>query len=755
VLLTLALLLAGGASAAAQRPTISRAVPRVLARDSLAPLWLFAGAGVSLDAVSQWVADHGGAVRRRSRWLHAVSAVLPPAAVTAVAQLSLLTRVQPVAQFRRAEPDTVVPASPEAAALPFGTTAGLDTLYGNSAMPLRVLRLFPLVSAGLTGLGVRIAILDTGFETELSPFAGTTIAGQYDFVFNDSIVRNEAVDVAGASSHGTSVWSLLGARVPNTLIGIAPAAEYLLAKTEDIRSETQLEEDNYVAALEWADSLGAQVVSSSIGYLTFDDGSGYPPSDLNGDIPVTTQAADAAVARGMVLLTAMGNEGPGTSTLITPADGDSVLGIGAEDSTGTIAGFSSRGPTADGRIKPDLVGPGVSIWLALPTVSGGVTYGRGSGTSFSTPILAGAAALFLQAHPGYDPIALQEAFKAAADQSAAPENARGWGRPDVLVATSFPRGLAVLEPGDSLQAINPRFVWTVPDAPTLALPFTYRLRVTRTGGTVVLLDTLVTDTSAILPAILHGGVQIQWTLTATSADSAAVTARASGPLTIPDWVRLTTLDDPAGTTIRELRPAFRWTSPKVWGTPGPFVYDLAIERADNGQVDLDVKALPGTTYTPTVDLERNTPYRWMVTAHLGTAAETARSSGTFVIVDNSAPSVTSLFQNFPNPFPRPAAGQMTTCLWFDLAVGGFIELAILDLRGYRVRRLLPSPDLSGYLGPGRYGRALTGGAGCDPDYAWDGTTDRGETVTPGVYLARLRTPDGTYYKRIVYLGPNP
>ena len=291
------------------------------------------------------MSDHGGTVRRHSRWLHAISAVLPTTAVATARALPTLVHIQPVARFRRAVPDTVMPVLPGAAPAP-EVGAGVDTLYGNSAMPLRLLRLFPLVEAGLSGLGVRIAILDTGFETELVPFAGTIVAGQYDFVFNDSIVRNEAADVSGASSHGTSVWSLLAARVPGTLMGIAPAAEYLLAKTEDIRSETPLEEDNYVAALEWADSLGARIVSSSIGYLTFDDGSGYTGSDLNGDLAVTTRAADSAAARGILVVTAMGNEGPGTMTLITPADGDSVLGIGAEDSTGAVASFSSRGPTA-------------------------------------------------------------------------------------------------------------------------------------------------------------------------------------------------------------------------------------------------------------------------------------------------------------------------------------------------------------------------------------------------------------------------
>src|SRR5207247_6214951 len=164
--------------------------------------------------------------------------------------------------------------------------------------------------------------------------------------------------------------------------------------TEDVRRETRGEEDNYVAALEWAASIGVDIASSSLGYLAFDNGFSYTPSQLNGDVAVTTVAADSAAARGILVVTAAGNEGPGFRTLVTPGDADSVITAGAEDSLGTIASFSSRGPTADGRLKPDLTAPGVAVC----TVAGG-PLGRLSGTSFATPILAAAAALVKQLHP--------------------------------------------------------------------------------------------------------------------------------------------------------------------------------------------------------------------------------------------------------------------------------------------------------------------------------------------------------------------
>ena len=749
------LLALAATTVAAQRPAVSPRLAAALQRDSLHPVWLFARPALPLDSLRSWIVAQRGRPRQASRWLNAVSAVLPPGVIEAARRHAGLSRVQPVARYRRVGmPDTVEPAVfLPGAAFP---APAQDSLFGPSAMPLRRLNLFPLVEKGLTGAGVRVAVLDTGFETELATFAGVTIGAQYDFVFGDSVVRNEVADAPSASTHGTSVWSLLAARVPGTMVGIAPNATFLLAKTEDVRSETPLEEDTFVAALEWADSLGADLVSSSLGYLGFDDGSGYAPEDLDGDIAVTTRAADSAVARGIVVISAMGNEGPAARTLITPADGDSVLGIGAEDSTGFVTGFSSRGPTADNRVKPDFIAPGAAIWVAFPQVGGGASYGRGNGTSYATPIVAGAATLFLEAHPGYDPIALREALRRNADQRAAPDNARGWGRPDLHSATVYPKGLTMTESGDTLTSVVPRFTWTVPDAPGFAQPFTFRLRVTRESGAgLTLLDTTVADTSMVLPVPLHGGVVISWFLAATSADSAVATAVSSATLTVPAWVTLETLDNPAGTTIRDFRPEFRWASPEAPAPPGPFQYDLRVTRADNAQIEVAADSLVTTSYVPEFDLERNTPYRWSVTARLGIEEEVVTSRGTFVIVDDTSPPVTTLFQNFPNPFPQPATGLPGTCLWFDLAVEGVVTLEILDLRGLPIKRMLPRNELGPFLRPGRYGRPEAGDPGCDARFAWDGTTEDGEAVNPGVYLAKLSTPEGVFFKRIVFTGANP
>ncbi len=736
----------------AQTPTVSPIVERLARIDTTLSVWLFARPSADLSVINSAVVAAGGRPRRTSRWLHAVSADLEGETVVAMLARTDLHHIQLVRRFRR--PRTPIPTpSPPA----FGLAAPTqDSVYGPSAMPLRRLNMLPVVERGVRGAGVRIAVFDTGFETDLPLFAAAIVFAQFDFVFNDSVVRNEVGDAVNASTHGTQVWSLLAANVPDTLLGIAPDASYLLAKTEDVRSETRLEEDNYVAALEWADSIGVDIVSSSIGYTLFDDLTGYGPSDMTGDIAVTTVAADLAAERGILIVTAVGNQGAeGATSLITPADADSVIAVGAEDSLGAVAVFSSRGPTADGRIKPDLSAPGVAVWVAVPN-AGLVTFNRVNGTSFATPIVAGAAVLFKEIHPGLGPIAIREALRNAADNREAPDNDRGWGRPDLLRAVTFPQGVTLLPPGPPvLETITPTFTWSVPNTPAFAQPMSYRLRLGEdTAFARIITDITLPDTTFTLLSPLAPGTPLAVELTATSADSVKAVVRGDTLFETPEWVVLQALDDPGGTTTREFRPTFTWSSPDVASPPGPFLFSVSVVRAVDGDVDVLGDSITTTSFTPEHDLERNTPYRWRVTAHVGSDSVTVESRGTFVIVDDTAPPVTALFQNFPNPFPNTAIGQSATCFWFDLAVDGVVRLDVLDLRGHIARTLIPADGLGPFLLPGRYGRpsAFAGGR-CDPRLEWDGTTADGTFVPPGVYLAKLATSDGTFFKRVVFLGP--
>jgi len=751
--LGLAALAAVAPATAAQRPTVSPRLERAARADSTLVIWLFARPAAALETIAEAVARAGGRVRHQSRWLHAVSAEIPAPALELFRARSDLRHLQPVTVFRR---DTT--ALPAVRALP-ALRAAIDGPYGPSAMPLRRLNLFPLIERGFRGTGVRIAILDTGFETELPAFSAASVLAQRDFVFGDDVVRDEPEDQPGASRHGTQVWSLFTANVPDSILGIAPNAQYLLAKVEDVRQEVRMEEDNFVAALEWAATLGADVVNSSLAYLTFDDGTGYTFDDLNGDIAVTTVAADAAAALGIVVLTAVGNDGAsGSRTLATPADGDSVLAVGAEDSLGFRAAFSSQGPTADGRMKPDFTAPGVSV-LVLSPQGGAQTYGRVNGTSFSTPVLAAAVALLREIHPGLSPVDVRQALRLTGTNRAAPDSLLGWGRPDLFVAAIFPRGVTVTQPtgGGVIGEVTPRFQWSAPDVPAFAQPATFRLRLWRdTTRASLLFDTTTTVATSVTFPPLAPGATFTFELAATAADSARIVIVSAATYTVPPWITLTTLNDPAGVTIRDATPLFAWQAAQVHPPFPPMTFDLRVFREDGDAIELQALDLTETTFEPAQELEFNTPYRWQVMARLAGDSVTVESAGPFVIVRDEVPAVTTLFQNFPNPFPNTSIGQSSTCLWFDLARQGNVGLEILDVRGHLVRRLIPAPGLGPFFTAGRYGRPPMGSVEqCDPRFAWDGTAENGTIAPAGLYLAKLTTPNGNFFRRLVFLGNSP
>jgi len=736
------------ASLSAQRPAVSPVLPRVWARDTIISAWLFVRPGVPLAITVARAARLGARVRVRSRWLHAISVDAPTAALRALAQDRDLRRIQPLGRFRLAPRGAFETPRPSTAAPGDTCPAGGDAILGPSEMPYRLLHLRPLTNAGVDGTGVRIAILDGGFDTQNPAFAGITVTAQYDFVFGDTIVRNEPADDPSAHGHGTAVWSLFAGDVPGRLHGVARGASYLLAKTEDVRSEMRVEEDNYVAALEWADSIGVDIVSSSLAYLSFDNGFSYTPSQLNGDVAVTTVAADIAAQRGILVVTAAGNSGPGTRTVWTPADGDSVLAVGAEDSLGGLANFSSRGPTADGRIKPDFTAPGVDICV----VTGRGHVSRLNGTSFATPLLAASAALVKQLHPTMTPMDLRAAFRRWGANRLAPDSLRGWGRPDVTAAATFPVGVMPIAPVTGpLSSVTPTFTWNVGTVPPAASPVTYQLRIARDSAGVPLVDTTLTNvTTYALRIPLKPGQPLLWRIDATAATGDTASTGVIGPIAVPAWASLTALSDPAGATTDSVQPTFTWTSPAIAVPPGPFTYDLFVQRVSEAIPDFGAGGLTGTTFRIPEPLERNTAYHWHVVTHAGSDTSQSASQGSFLVLDASTPSATLLYQNFPNPFP--AAGRDSTCLWFDLATTGLVEVEILDLRGNPVRRFVPGPDFPPILTAGRYGRGPAGGATCDPRLMWDGRAGDGRLLPAGVYLYKLKAPGIVLFKRIVFRG---
>jgi subtilisin family serine protease len=299
--------------------------------------------------------------------------------------------------------------------------------YGPSGGQLTQIGVPAAHDLGLHGEGVMVAVFDTGFDTLFhEAFAAMSIVDRHDFVNGDDDVANGGD--RGEGSHGTATLSVLGGYAPGHLIGPAFNATFLLAKTEDTSSETPVEEDNWAAAAEWAEARGADVISSSLGYLTYDPGfPSYTADDMNGQTAISTRAADLAGERGVVVVNSAGNAGPSTvhNTLGAPADGRLVLTVGAVTSLGLRATFSSVGPTADGRIKPDVAAQGVAVITAAPGTPSGYT--SLNGTSFSCPLTAGVVALVLQARPSASVSEVEDVLRATASQAAQPDNLLGWG----------------------------------------------------------------------------------------------------------------------------------------------------------------------------------------------------------------------------------------------------------------------------------------------------------------------------------------
>jgi len=381
-----------------------------------------------LEAVSSC----GAHLRFTSRWLNAVSVEADAGTLERICDLPFVRKVQPVAKYWPCHRNLKF----EESGVPREKKVNShfdDPDYGPSFGQLELCHVPAMHARGLTGNGIRLCLLDTGFWLEHEVFDSANVIATWDFINGDSIVWNEPdQDTVFQHDHGTITLSAAAGKKDGSLYGPAFGAELILGKTEDVRGETQIEEDFYVAGLEWADSLGADVVSSSLGYLDW-----YTYEDMDGNTAVTTIAVDIAVSRGIVICTAAGNERLSEwGHIIAPADADSVIAVGAVDSTGEIAPFSSPGPTADGRIKPELCAHGHGTYAAIPWF-GPSGYLRASGTSLSTPIIGGICALLLEAHPDWTPMQLREALLMTASQAASPDTNYGWGIADGLAALDY------------------------------------------------------------------------------------------------------------------------------------------------------------------------------------------------------------------------------------------------------------------------------------------------------------------------------
>ncbi|HEY4655748.1 MAG TPA: S8/S53 family peptidase [Cyclobacteriaceae bacterium] len=366
----------------------------------------------------QGVSSTGANVLHPTRWMNGVLVECDETMLAGIQALPYVDRVELVAQGSKPE------NSGRRRSTARSTDAGESLVTANQ---LSMLGIDEMHASGYHGEGVNIAILDAGFPGVNTAGAFSHIVDEdrlittYDFVHDDG-------DVFVQSNHGTSVFSVIGAYIPDAFTGGAYGASFQLYITEDVASEYRIEEYNWLFAAERADSAGADIISTSLGYNTFDDPTmDYSKADLDGITSVIARAAQWASDRGIAVVSSAGNEGSNSwETITTPADNEYVLAVAAVTPGGVRSPISSIGPSADGRIKPDVaaMGIGVSVVNAAGNLS------TSSGTSLSAPLITSLLAGVWQRYPGLTSGELMEAVRSSASQAENPDFLLGYGIPN-------------------------------------------------------------------------------------------------------------------------------------------------------------------------------------------------------------------------------------------------------------------------------------------------------------------------------------
>lgn len=379
--------------------------------------------------VNSWYIDSleaaGAKVLLTSRWFN--SATIKVDTDTVLKRINKLTFVKSCQKvYRKSKNSTQVTGSVTR------THEYDDQNYGESYRQIAMLNGQYLHQKGCKGEGILIAVIDAGFFKADSLqafkylFDNHRILATHDFLAGNDSVYEDA-------SHGMMVLSAIAGRIPGKLLGTAPEAEFLLLRSEDASSEYLIEEDAWTSAAEYADSAGADVINSSLGYTTFDDPSmNHDYSQLDGKTTRVTRAANTAFSKGIIVLNSAGNEGNKPWKYISaPADGDSVIAVGAVDASRKRARFSSIGPASDGAVKPNVAAMGQATVVAS-TYDGEII--NVNGTSLSSPVMAGMTACLLGAFPAKTNREIKKVIEMSASQYAMPDDSLGYGIPDFKLA---------------------------------------------------------------------------------------------------------------------------------------------------------------------------------------------------------------------------------------------------------------------------------------------------------------------------------
>jgi subtilisin family serine protease len=751
-------------------------------------------AGVMSDGLDVPVADEytraveatGAHIRTHSRWLNAVS--VEDLDLSAIMALPCVAGIAPVATGR-VSPD---PAS-QADAGPAAASTGVIFYpfnYGLALQQVMQLNVPEMHALGYSGENIRIAVFDTGFRTEHAAFADLLADGRiiaaYDFIYGDSVVANEEEDALQQDRHGTQVLSTITGFAPGDFVSPAYNAEFILAKTEFVAGETPVEEDYYVSALEWADSLGADIVTSSLSYNF-----GYV---LDGAHAITSVAAMSAASRGILLCTAMGNSGSAPMSLGAPADAFGIVSVGAVDQLGLITAFSSRGPTADGRIKPEVCARGSSVWTVDPSST--TQYTPASGTSLSTPLVSSSAALLAEAHPDWAPVMLREALMQSGDHAVSPDNAYGWGTIDLLWALECtPFGaLQLTEMGDSDRYEAGDWTMTVRSTgfrdrhpAQIMLHYSYV-----PGATDSVTMTHVSDSvwTASLPFTGESGLRYYYMVTDSAGRSSifppGAPAREFERLRSPDslvdgfefggqrWERggvgrlwwpsaldaaagvFALTDSPSGSYDRDANAWIATKQPLIIAADVNMLLEFQsrfqLAAGDSGFTELQERpsepwiAIDTVTGEQAAWLQRQYPLAASsgdsirVRFRLKTDASAELDGwyiddfrvgpGTLRAGDGTTvrPDGFRLSQNYPNPF------NPETAIEFELLAPGSVSLAVYNVPGRCVRTLADRA-----VGAGTY------------RVVWDGTDDRGRQLPSGLYFYRLKSADVSLTRKMMLL----